>query len=245
MESFEPTGRRRIRPWVALRSFLQAVRDPDDTQAGARFVLALAGNAPERHFERFRSDPLGARILEERRHLLESLLDRATLRALPADTLGRAYLDFVESQNLSADGLAQLVEEADPGGRVLDPDRQLLADRLRDMHDLWHVVTGYSRDLIGELLLIAFTAVQVPTPAFRIIVPLGYLLNELRMPGTRALIRGARRRAREAVWLPAQDWEALLERPLDEVRDVLRVGPPPVYTPYWSAGAPAVSGEAA
>ena len=98
------------------------------------------------------------------------------------------------------------------------------------MHDLWHVVTGYGTDLIGELALIAFTNVQLPSRAFRMLVTLGRFFNEFKLPGTRALVGDAERRAREAVWLPAQDWEALLERPLDEIRETLRVGPPPSYT---------------
>ncbi len=62
------------------------------------------------------------------------------------------------------------------------------------------------------------------------LVPLGRFFNEFKLPRTRALVGDAERRACEAVWLPARDWEALLERPLDEVREALRLGPPPSYT---------------
>ena len=47
----------------------------------------------------------------------------------------------------------------------------------------------------------------------------------------RKLIRDAWRRGRSkgVAWLPALDWEALLARPLEEVRKELAVGEPPVY----------------
>ena len=46
---------------------------------------------------------------------------------------------------------------------------------------------------------------------------------------------------RRAAWLPAQDWEALLGRPLDEVRAQLGLGEPPRYEPVRSARAPALA----
>ena len=32
--------------------------------------------------------------------------------------------------------------------------------RVRDLHDLWHVLTGYGRDPLGEVCLLAFTYAQ-------------------------------------------------------------------------------------
>ena len=47
-------------------------------------------------------------------------------------------------------------------------------------------------------------------------------------------------RGRDCAWFPAVDWEALLARPLEDVRAQLRVGAPPVYREFRSA-----AGEAA
>ncbi len=237
----QPTKGNRIRPWVALRAFVKAARNPDDTVSGARFVLALQGNQGEETFQRFAADPQGAKILAERRQLLDRLRDRAWLASLPEGSFGRAYLDFVETEDLSADGLREVVERADPAYLQMDAPRRLVFDRIGGMHDLWHVVTGYSRDLVGETLLIGFSWQQLRTRAFALILPFTYVFNEWRYPGFRALAREALRRGRDAVWLPVQDWEALLERPLGEVRETLRVGPPPVYTQVRSEGAPPVA----
>ena len=67
---------------------------------------------------------------------------------MSANSLGRAYLHFLDSENLSFDGLVEasqttrLQEEG-------DKDSQRFMLRQRDQHDLWHVVTGYGRDIAG------------------------------------------------------------------------------------------------
>ena len=112
--------------------------------------------------------------------------------------------------------------------------------RLRDLHDVFHVVTGYGRDLRGEAAVLAFTVPQTRNPGIAYLV-----LSALRRAGFRSemgrLIRQAFARGRRAAWLVDEDWESLLERPLDEVRDELRIGPPPRYEALRSEGAPALA----
>ena len=49
----------------------------------------------------------------------------------------------------------------------------------------------------------------------------------------RALTRDAWRRGKNAAWLPEVYWEELLVRPIEEVRDMLGLGAPPVYSPVY------------
>jgi ubiquinone biosynthesis protein COQ4 len=228
-----PQHRPRIRPLIALRAFARTARDPEDTENGARFVLALQGSVSERVFQRFCADPDGARLLDSQPSLLATLSDRDRLAQLPPGSLGREYLDFMTRENLSAQGLAEIVSRVEDELVSADSDRRYVHDRIRDMHDLWHVTTGYSRDLLGELALIAVSYQQLRTRAFGLILPLAYTVNEWKAPGARALLRGAWQRGKAAHWLPIQDWEGLLDRPLDEVRQRLRLGPPPQYTRYF------------
>lgn len=223
----------RIRPLIALKAFLRSARDPEDTENGARFVLALEGSTAERTYQRFCADPRGARLLDARPSLFAELSDFDRLAALPAGSLGRCYLDFMTREGISAAGLANAVSAVEDELVDSDPERRFVHDRIRDMHDLWHVTTGYSRDLLGELALIAFSYTQLRTRAFGLILPLAYVFNERQAPGSRALLRGAWRRGNAAQWLPVQDWEALLTRPLDEVRSRLQLGPCPQYTRYF------------
>jgi ubiquinone biosynthesis protein COQ4 len=232
--------RRRIRPldaWHAIRALL---RDPDDTRQVFKIVDALSGKSGERLFRRFRATASGARILHEKCDLLNALCQRDRLAALPPGSLGRSYLDFVTREQITADGLVAASLEAREQVEELSEDYRRTMERLRDMHDLWHVVAGYGRDLVGEASLLAFSFAQTWNPGLGFIAGVAYLrIGDV--PGARGLIREAFRRGRRAAWLPGEDWEALLARPLDEVRSRLRVGEPPRYEAVRSEGAPTLA----
>ncbi len=232
----------RIRPLQAGRAIRALLRDPDDTAQVFRIVEALSGRTGERVFRRFRATATGARVLAEQRCLLASLQDRAALAALPAGSLGRTYHDFMAGEALRADGLREASLQGRSRREIPDPERRLVLERLRDMHDLWHVVTGYGRDLVGEATLLAFTFAQTRNPGIGFIVGVAWWRAGRDAEGHafRRLLSDGYRRGRRASWLPAADWEALLPLPLAEVRQRLGVEPAPTYTPVRSAGAPAV-----
>ncbi len=234
-----PRSRNRIRPIAALRAVRALIRDPDDTARVFDVINALSGNSGRRSFERFRRSETGARILAERRDLLATLSDRERLLALPPGSLGRSYGEFMGREQLTADGLVGASERPVEGDVAeSSPEQQLFGARLRDSHDLWHVVSGYNRDLAGEASLLAFTFVQTRNPGIGLIVLAAYLRARGDFAFARRLIRQAMGRARRAAWFPEQDWEALLSRPLADVRRELRIGEPPIYVEARSAGAP-------
>src|SRR5258708_4250833 len=102
----EPASDTRLRPLEAIRSVRRLFATGDTREI---FVIfrALRGRSGVRAFRRFSASPTGALVLRERRHLLNTLTDRAHLAALPQGSVGRAYFDFMEEENLSADGLVQ------------------------------------------------------------------------------------------------------------------------------------------
>jgi ubiquinone biosynthesis protein COQ4 len=222
-------ARGRVQPLRALRAMRALVRDPDDTAQVFTIVEALSGKNGERTLRRFRKTAVGRRVLAERRVLLDRLADRERLRALPEGSLGRAYLAFLEREQITAEGLVG----ASDAGRIArsdDADLRLLSDRMRDQHDLWHTVTGYHGDVLGEAALLAFTFAQTWNPGVGLIVGVA-ILESRRHPEMRRLIVRGFSRGLRAAWLPAADWEALLALPLEEVRRRLRVGQPPAYVP--------------
>ena len=109
---------------------------------------------------------------------------------------------------------------------------RFLADRMRDTHDLWHVVTGYGPDLLGEAALLSFSYAQTKNPGVLLVVCLGIAKSEA---GSRAVMLEGYRRGQRAAWLPAIEWESLLERPLGEVRSQLGLGSPAKYEPVTSS----------
>ncbi len=213
------------RAWRALRILMA---DAERTEQAFEIIAAVSGRDFERLFQRFVAHPEGAVLLGERPSLLAALSDRARLRSLPAGSLGRAYADFMDAAVLDAEGLitAQAASRAGDDRETLDPDRQWVADRTRDMHDLCHVLTGYGRDEAGESANLAFTYAQTPFRGIVLILlaialtqPYG---NRFRWP---LYLRRAWLRGRRAAWLPVVPFERLLAEPLDVVRRRLAIEP--------------------
>ena len=224
----------------ALKALRALLENPDDTAQVFRILEALQGGAPARNLRRFAKTEVGAQVLAERRSLLAVLGDGPKLRSMPTNSLGRAYLDFMRDEGISADGLVAASAEGHHERRRLPAttDGEVLENRMRDSHDLWHVVTGYRGDLVGESALLAFSFAQTGHPGVGLLT-LAALVEATRnrheeiivdVDPRRVIIQGFWRGLRSE-WLVAQDWEALLPQPLDEVRNRLRLGTPPHYTP--------------
>ncbi|WP_053232028.1 Coq4 family protein [Sandaracinus amylolyticus] len=227
-----PSAHKKLRPWHAAPAMWRLLRDPDDTRHVFTIIEALSFRELERTRDRMRASADGRRILRERPDLLASLRDRDALAAMPEGSLGRAYLEFLRAEGITADGLVAASIEGSTDVAPMNADElELLyvGDRLRDAHDLWHVVTGYHGDLLGEASLLAFSFAQTGTPGVGFIAAIGWL--KAAAIDARDLIAGGYHRGRTAAWLPDQHWETMLARPLSEVRARLRIAPPPPYEP--------------
>jgi ubiquinone biosynthesis protein COQ4 len=205
------------------------IKNPDATDEVFTIIDALSGNSLEVGFQRFKTTTMGQKILAERRSLLDTLRDRENLATLPEHSLAAHYLTFVTSENISAEGLVEPSEDM-RASRNLDADRLLFANRQRDMHDLWHTLTNYGRDELGEVCLLAFTSAQSPNRgiAFICLVGIFQIGKSLGWAVPRAAYR-AYRDGKKAAWLPAQDWESLLSQPIGTVRAQLSIRPPQQY----------------
>lgn len=222
--------RKRIEPLKAWRAVQALIADKEDTGQVFKVIDALSGGAEERMFNRFMATKEGQRIVAEKRDLIAVLNDRERLSRLPEGTLGRAYYAFMAEENLTADGLVAASMEA-PRRMDRYESTRLFGDRMRDSHDLWHVTSGYGRDGLGELCLLAFTYAQTKNRGIGFIVFMGARVTarEARGVGIWRAVREGYRHGRKAAWLPAADWEALLDKPLTEVRALLGITPPSVY----------------
>jgi ubiquinone biosynthesis protein COQ4 len=214
----------------AARALAALLRDPDDLPQVFRLIESISGTAALRLLHGFRRDATGARLLRERPDVVKYLGDRAWLRALSHGSLGREYLAFVERENISAEGIREASNRTDR--HYSRAEVEYMRCRMRDTHDLWHSVTGYQGDLLGELSLLAFTLGQHWNSAIALIIVAGLVRGW--GDGNTSTILDGYRRGRAAEWLPAQDWESLLALPIDEVRARLKVGAPARYTPVRS-----------
>jgi ubiquinone biosynthesis protein COQ4 len=220
---------------MALRAVIGLLRDPQDTRQVFLLTEALRGRSSRNNFERFRASPVGRQICAERRSLLAALTDRARLAALPDHTLGRAYLAFMVQEDFTAEALVDIAQRttSPPSG---DEAMALYAARMRDMHDLYHVLTGYGRDELGEICVLAFSYQQQKIRSFWVISRLGmlHIARILRRSGVGrravvAAVREATRHGRRASWLPGEDLEALLAIDLETLRTRLNIPSPVVY----------------
>jgi ubiquinone biosynthesis protein COQ4 len=229
---------RPIQPLAALRSMRKLLSNPDDTAQVFHIIRALSGSSFERLYQRVLAHPMGRRVLEEKRDILSVLKNRDALRAMPDGSLGREYARFLDRENISAEGLVEASNEDSDDLVFLDEKARVLSMRLRDIHDLWHVVTGYQRDLFGEHALLAFSYAQTRNHGIAFIVVMAAIRRWREGHGDVVpLAWEGYRRGRKAESLVAADWEGLLSKPLVEVRRLLNVEDPPDYTPMFSVSA--------
>lgn len=222
-----------VRPFHALVAVLRLIRNKEDTRQVFEAVQALSGRSAKRMFKRFVLTPYGRRVVTEPVRLEDILSDRERLRALPEGSVGRIYLAFMEGENLTADGLIDAAEEAgiDFRGETQFEEYRRLFLHLDVSHDLWHVLTGYGRDALGELCNLIFTHRQTRNRGFRLIVFIGLIAQKLEQPFAPILKAAgeARRNARKSEWVPAFDVEELLALPLSEARRRLNIAEPAIY----------------
>ncbi len=222
----------RNRPLVALRALGALSIDPDDLPKVFTIIESLPGRSPEYLLAGFERRTSGRQLLAEKPDLGARLADRAALHALPEGTLGRAYAEVMDHQGITPEGIVAASKAGRDETVDKSADHTFVADRMRDTHDLWHVVTGYGMDLLGETALLCFIIPQTRSPGIALVALLG--LVKAKGADRRVMLEGFLR-GRKAAWFPALVWEDLLTRPLTEVRALLRVGPPPIYTPLTTA----------
>ncbi len=222
----------RYRPFEAMARMQRLIADKEDTEQVFHIVEALNGNALEKNLRRFASSERGAARLSERTYLPDMLDDHDALRTLPEGSVGRKYIDFMEREGLTAAGLVEESLKFRRGRPVYDDDVEYFGDRLRDTHDLFHVLTGYGRDPLGEASVLAFSHGQNPSFGIRFIYVMGARQIAKHTPReTRIMdvIREGRDAGRAAEQIAEQDIRALLAEPIDAARARLGIGKPVLY----------------
>lgn len=222
-----------VRPLHAMISVLKLVLNKEDTRQVFEVVQAMSGGSGRRLFERFVATEYGRRVVTGDADALKVLSDRARLRSMPEGSLGRAYLNFMESEGLTPEGIIDTAEEA--GSPRTRGDQFVALSRMHAhldvVHDLWHVLTGYGRDALGEVCNLAFTYQQTRNEGLPLIISVGRIAQMLERPDLpiSKTIAQAKSMGRNAAWVMARDIEALLPTPLNEVRRELGITEPTEY----------------
>jgi ubiquinone biosynthesis protein COQ4 len=222
----------RLQPLVALRALSRLLKNKEDTEQVFIIMRALSGRSTSKGYARLLKTAKGGRIAYRREELAKTLSDTEFLKRLPAGSLGAAYLHFTTTENISAQGL---IDESRKVEDERDIDREhpvaWYGRRLRDIHDLWHVLTGYGRDGMGEACLVAFSFAQTRSPGFGLMGLAGALKLKREVPNQPMLkaVWQAYQNGRKAAWLPGEDYVALLSEPLESARARLNIAKPSRY----------------
>lgn len=189
-------------------------------------LLAQTVNLPAvvRAVSRLDEDAEGHALLEERPRIDRHHVDFDALARLPDGTLGREYVRFLDDNGITPEPF-----EAAPD--VGDARIAYVMQRMRQTHDLWHVLTGYAPDVRGEVLLQAFTYSQTKAPSALIIALFGTLRWAFTWRGQRAALREAFARGSRTGFLPTFRWEEHWATPVSELRALLTCPPATAFAP--------------
>lgn len=220
------------RDWpTALKALRQLLGDKDDTVQVFEIMRALNGTATRDSYDKLLGTVGGGRLAYERRELAPILMDRAALAKYPAGTLAAHYLAFTEKGQIDSEGLAEVsrLQTRETGIDLAHP-YAWFGRRTRDVHDFWHILTGYDLTGLGEACLVAFSYAQTRAMGWAVIAT-GAALTGMKNPAhpyARTIWEGYNR-GKSAKWLLGEDYEAMLGEQLEPLRARLSLTPPKLF----------------
>jgi ubiquinone biosynthesis protein COQ4 len=215
----------------AVRALRALLRDKEDTARVFEIMRALNGGATVKGYHRLLATPEGAALAAARVEMAPIMDDEAAMAGFAPGTVGAHYFAWRRAEGLSAEGLAQVSRSVNgaptPGD---DNPYGWFGRRTRDIHDLWHILSGYGRDGLGEASLVAFSYAQTRGLGWAFIA-LGAIVQALKhreFGAVRAILEGWRR-GRRAAWLLGEDYRQVLGEDLEAARRRLGIRPARAY----------------
>jgi ubiquinone biosynthesis protein COQ4 len=216
----------------AWRHFKELVKDKENTAEVAPIFESLPWRGLYQAATAFLQTERGQALRRSEPSLVEILDDHESLRKLPAGTLAHVYCDFMEREGLSAQGLVDELDTYRRPDQYYDDQVTWYFNRMRDTHDLLHILTGFGRDALGEQCVLAFTYSQQPALAHLFLGYAGALEIKKRatvkVPVFRA-VREGQRLGKACPRLVEQPIRELLAMPIEDVRRKLNIVEPRYY----------------
>ena len=206
-----------IHYFTALKGITGMLRDPEHTDSvfdiedGLRdteaYDLALA------HIVRH---PATKRIVDER--YLAAPTDIDALQKLAPGSLGHTYARHIVDHGFDADYFRKI---------AVKTDLDYVLMRVRQTHDIWHVITGFQPNRIDEIALKAFELAQLRRPMAAVIAAGGVMRYLFKEPEQLAeVLHGISlgyRLGLAAEPLLAQRWELEFDVPMEAWRKRLNI----------------------
>ncbi|XP_078498189.1 ubiquinone biosynthesis protein COQ4 homolog, mitochondrial [Lissotriton helveticus] len=172
--------------------------------------------------DRMKHHPEGCQILQERPRIRMSTLDMQWLRDLPDGTFGREYARFLDVNRVSPD-TRMSVKFVD------DEELAYVIQRYREVHDLMHTLLGMPTNMLGEVVVKWFEAVQTGLP----MCILGAAFGPLRLKSRKLevlikeLLPWAVRSGQNAQCILNFYYEKRWEQTVESLREEIGIFPPP------------------
>jgi ubiquinone biosynthesis protein COQ4 len=202
---------------VGLRAFRKLIADPADPLHGPIFQMCAEHSLLRKVTRRLERHGEGRRLLAERPRLNASVVSLEAMAAHPPRSFGHAYATY-----FAANGISLFAPPALP----VETNQDYLATRLREVHDVLHVVTGYGTDDIGELELQWFNLGNVGWGPLPFIMFVAFFVTGRikKFGGLWSVCKrayAAYRRGRRSRTLASVMWEDYWHLPVRDVRALL------------------------
>jgi ubiquinone biosynthesis protein COQ4 len=208
----------RLQSLRMVGSLADFLKHPDSLESVFKIAGSLKNSAMSAQmFRHLLDNPSMAALVEQ--NWRPAPIDLDALERLPEGTLGHEYAHQLRSQGLTPDSLI------DPN--PITSPQDYVTHRLRETHDIVHVLTGFGVDGVGELGLQAFNLAQNRSPLAVMLIFGGMLsalqndepLEELLTALSRGFDLGLK-----AECVIAQKLEEGWDRPLADWRKELQLG---------------------
>jgi ubiquinone biosynthesis protein Coq4 len=194
--------------WLALRGVIKLLKASDminavyDIEDGLKHTRATQLAIAD-----VKSNPEVAKMVQER--YLAPSPNVEFLHHCPPGSLGNTYAIHLDQMGLNPNFYRQVVVEDDASYIFL---------RMRQTHDLWHIVTGFGIDGLGEMELKAFEIAQTRRAMAFVLLGLSVLNGVFKYPEGLGVffdrITNAYQLGKQAKPFLAQKWEEDWEKPL-------------------------------
>lgn len=221
-----------FQPRKVLHHFSKLVDNKEDTEQVFHIIEATKGKRSNMLAWDFIQSPQGQRFIARETDIPAMLDDHARWADCSPNSVAAHYIAFMKREGLSAAGLvAESHKWQPPEARHVDLTEWYF-ERLRDTHDLFHILSGYGRDALGETSLLGFSYEQNHNLGILFIAYAGARQIK-KVSGTKAPIYAAikegRRLGKAAAKIAHQDIAALMAEDIGAARARLNITEPLVY----------------
>jgi ubiquinone biosynthesis protein COQ4 len=209
---FNPLNREFI---ITLKGAVTLLLDPSRADATPDIEDGLSKlKATQLAIEYVKTKPGVAEIVRDR--YLAPPPNMEALSKCPEGSLGESFAAYIKKTGFDPNYYRAL---------AIADDTSYILTRLRQTHDIWHLVTGFESDVAGELGLQAFCLAQIRIPLPIILLAGGLMKVLIQSPQDldKLLERIAvgYRMGAKAKPLLAERWEDNWDRSLTEIRQAL------------------------